>query len=58
LAAETKRYPNISAVEAGKRVGCSHVTAGNIMKALRPVIVTQVDESEQDESESVEGESA
>ncbi len=40
------KYPNITATEAGKRVGCSHVTAGTILKALRPVTVTQVDESE------------
>jgi hypothetical protein len=40
------KYPNITATEAGRRVGCSHVTAGAILKALRPVTVTEVDESE------------
>ena len=46
------KYPNISATEAGKRVGCSHVTAGAILKALHPVTVTQVDESESEKAES------
>ena len=52
------KNPHITAVEAGKRVGCSHVTAAAILKSLRPVKVTPIAPAESDASESVQGESA
>ncbi len=36
------KNPHITAVEAGKKVGCSHVSAAAILKALRAVKVTPV----------------
>jgi hypothetical protein len=52
------KNPRITAVEAGRKVGCSHVTAAAILKSLRPVKVTPVEADETGESESVEGETA
>lgn len=54
------KNPHITSVEAGQKVGCSHVTAAAILKTLRPVKVTQVEpgQAERSESESVDSESA
>jgi hypothetical protein len=52
------KNPHITSVEAGQKVGCSHVTAAAILKTLRAVKVTQVEPSHPAESESVEGETA
>lgn len=37
---------NITGAEAGRKAGCSHVTAGRILKELRGVTVTEVKEGE------------
>jgi hypothetical protein len=53
------KNPHITAVEAGKKVGCSHVTAATILKALRAVKVTPVESgASEDESGSSASESA
>ncbi len=53
------KNPHITAVEAGKKVGCSHVTAAGILKALRAVKVTPVEQgASEDESGSSVSESA
>jgi hypothetical protein len=48
-----KEHPTISATEAGRRVECSHVTAGKILAGLR-VTITEVSEEQlqQDERET------
>jgi hypothetical protein len=40
-----KDNPNMNATEAGRRVGCSHVTAGKILAGLR-VTITEVSEDQ------------
>jgi hypothetical protein len=52
------KNPRITAVEAGQKVGCSHVTAAGILKALKGVKVTFVEPLQRGESETVEGEGA
>jgi hypothetical protein len=52
------KNPRITSVEAGQKVGCSHVTAAAILKSLRAVKVTQVEPGDPGESESIEGETA
>lgn len=46
-----KDNPMITATEAGKRVGCSHVTAGKILAGLR-VTVTEVSEEHLQQADS------
>jgi len=46
------KNPRITAVEAGQKVGCSHVTAAAILKSLRPVKVTSVEPYEPGEGET------
>jgi hypothetical protein len=47
-----KDHPQITATEAGRRVGCSHVTAGKILADLRVTVTEISDETLQDERQA------